>query len=559
MVDMLLVLLTGSFVVQVGADSHGGCAAGAKEFAQDPGVSTSGDVSYASLFSVSYHSTYKVVKYDPVLSKYKSSWPEASQRDTDIPDLVLYQCGTTKPTLSHNGISEHARFYEIPLKSIALPWTGVLPFVEMLSATEAISLIDLTYITSPCAQLLEMCTPGIHSSIYGANWSSSSQNAEVVFTDSFGTGWSNSSRDVVFDVSLDAGILHRAEWLKFMAVFFNEEKAAADIFSRIEADYKALEKEGAELKAAHGGPKTVAWVTWAGCVDVACDGITPGEWVQKADGNWCKCGSFYSFSNTHFRRDATQGAGGRLLPMPSSSPAGCTFKTNSDGSQTYECDGTQLQHVLELLSSADVVFDETYVANHATYTLDDFASNFVLSNFSGKLSAMTNEAVYRIDAFISDAREDSGSVGNSWFEGMPSQPQQLLSDMMKALWGKAFKGKCEMKFFRHLHSAESQTINKHTDCPAHSPSGAHKCDEIHAMEKEVPQCATPPTTTTTTTTQAPTTQAPVTQAPSTSDAGSDDTVTSDSTASGGNRIALGLGLGLGLGLPVLHCMLPMSL
>ena len=42
-------------------------------------------------------------------------------------------------------------------------------------------------------------------------------------TNSWGTGASNTDKDVVMAASLDAGLLHSAEWIKFISLFFNAE------------------------------------------------------------------------------------------------------------------------------------------------------------------------------------------------------------------------------------------------------------------------------------------------------------------------------------------------
>ena len=126
-------------------------------------------------------------------------------------------------------------------------------------------------------------------------------------------------------------------------------------------------------------------------------------------------------------------------------------------------------YLLDILSSDYRFF--ILLTCSSPYSLDDFSKNFGVSSYSGTLSAMTNTAIYRVDNHISDPKEDSGKVGNAWYEQMPSQPQHLLSDMMHALWGSAFDGPCDKKFIRHLHSGQQQTINKHSDCPAHSPAG----------------------------------------------------------------------------------------
>lgn len=39
--------------------------------------------------------------------------------------------------------------------------------------------------------------------------------------------------------TLPPGVLNRAEWVKFVALFFNQERAASDIFAAIKAEYEA--------------------------------------------------------------------------------------------------------------------------------------------------------------------------------------------------------------------------------------------------------------------------------------------------------------------------------
>eukprot|EP00971_Amphidinium_carterae_P142986 2832788-Amphidinium_carterae.1 len=88
----------------------------------------------------------------------------------------------------------------------------------------------------------------------------------------------------------------------------------------------------------------------------------------------------------------------------------------------------------ELLGGADVIIDESYVANHGPYTLNDFVSTIEVDD-PVNFGAMQNEAVNRIDGSVSDPSDDSEEVGSNWFEQMPTQPQELLSDMMHAIWG----------------------------------------------------------------------------------------------------------------------------
>lgn len=498
------------------------CPPNAAPFIRPEGITDGETVQFANAFTVTYYSTYKVIKYNAALTELRSGWPNPVLRGQAPPDLVLYECGTTQPTTSFNDVSEDAWFFSVPISKLAFYGTNPVHFFEMLSVTEAIILHDLTYTGSPCMQLLEVCTPGLHASSSSSDWVPLAMDADAVFTDAWGGGASNTTKDVVFAMSVDSGILPRAEWIRFVALFFNLEVTAGEIFRKVVADYRSLQSEADRLAAARvTGVPSVAWVTHQGCSDVVCDGVTPGSWRQKADGNWCRCGMFYLFSNSLFKRDITQDAGARLLPMPGQAADGCTLTTNSDGSGTYECNQDGLEHYLQHLASADVIIDETYRLNHADYTLDDFISSFSLGGSSVTLKAREAQAVYRVDGSVSDPNPWTGHVGSGWFEQMPAQPQTLLSDLMHALYGDAFAGPCGLTYMRNLYSSQTRDPQEHSDCPLYDAGGSHDCAGIHAYEHQVHLCAIPAN-------------------PPASD-----------SDTGPDPLALGLGLGLGIPLVLL--------
>merc|ERR1712050_795322 len=125
---------------------------------------------------------------------------------------------------------------------------------EMLGVTEFIHAIDMTYISSPCTQLMEECVPSIHMEGGSAEFKAYHQsmtpsNGSVVFTDNFGTGYSDSTWDIEFMVSTDPGILNRAEWINFVAAFFNEELQSTEIFATIRSDYNAMKSLAIQLAA----------------------------------------------------------------------------------------------------------------------------------------------------------------------------------------------------------------------------------------------------------------------------------------------------------------------
>jgi len=446
------------------------CPVGAKSFPSSK--ANLGKINYADLFSITYYSNYKVIEYSPTLSSYNSGYhPEQSMKGKQIQPFVLYQCGITRrPTYSDVGISPSARFFEIPIQKAALGWGGPLPFFELLSMTEAINLIDLTYITSPCAQLLENCTTGIHMQNTNANWSSTAKKSDVVFTDSFGTGWAGLAKDIPFQISLDPGSLQRAEWIRFVAAFFNEEDKADQIFSQIQTDYQALKGEAQQLS-------TNSKTEWAGRKPKVA-------WITKTFGGDLK------INNAHYKMDFVEDAGGQMLSLPASSPNGCTFGSNTDGAKTLTCPGSGvgLSSFKTFLGQADVIIDESHVANHDP-TSFDFAATYSVTAQEIPALARNPPNIFRLEGMVSDSIGAAGEVGSSWYEQMPSQPQQLLADMMEAFWSNDFQSTCGVKFLRRVIRGQNQIQLGHHNCPYHRANGNHQCAAIHNHMHEVPKCS----------------------------------------------------------------------
>jgi len=462
---LLTTLVVG---LQLAATSGGPCPAGAKPF---PSHLEETKVSYANLFDISYYGTYKVVEYSATLSQYQSGHPDESMRGNPIPPLVLYQCGTTKPSGGDEGITtSEVRYIEIPVQKTSLGGVAPLPFLELLSVTETISTIDLTYISSPCIQLLEECIPGVHLAAGDEGWAGNASEADVVFTDSWGTGWAGPEKDIPFQISVDPGTLQRAEWVRFVGAFYNEEIKADEIFSRIDSDYQALKAMGQQLSTNPG-------TEWGGRQPQVA-------WVTKSwDGK-------FAISNAHYKRDFVQDAGARLVPMPAQAPADCTFSSNSDASKTLSCEatGTGLASLKSFLAEADVIIDEQYVANHVTDT-HDFAATYSVTAEDVPALARNPPNIFRLDGLIGDNVGAEGQVGNMWFELMPSQPQQFLAGLMEAIWSENFQSPCGTKFLRRAIQGQGQTVLGADDCPYHDQGGDHDCAAIHDHMHEAPQCA----------------------------------------------------------------------
>jgi hypothetical protein len=470
-------------------------------------------VDHANLFDITYYGTYKVITFSSTLAAYKSYHP--TKAGQPIPPIVLYQCGTEKPQHMQSDV----RFFEIPIQRATLAWGGALPFFEMLGLTKFIHAIDMTYISSPCAQLIEVCEPGIHMKGGSAEFKAYHQsmtpsNGSVVFTDSFGTGFSNSVWDVEFMVSVDPGILNRAEWVNFVAAFFNEELRGAQIFSTISSDYSALQSLALQL----ADDTTTEWggrqplVAWTDsqpetCVDPAtnCQSVAGAGWTQ-VNGNWCHCGVLYKMSTAHYKRDMVQDAGGRLVSMPSEAamPDGCSMATNTDGSQTLTCDPSGHQAFIKFLAEADVIFDESSIhggTDGYDTTAHNFEGSYGVTAAVVPALARNPRNIFRLDGSTSDARD--GTKGNNWHEASKAQPQQLLAGMMEALWGDSFQSPCGMKYLRRAIPGKGQEVLGHDDCPLNDEGGNHNCAAIHEHAHQIPLCKNGATVKLSTTPQTP--------------------------------------------------------
>jgi hypothetical protein len=276
-----------------------------------------------------------------------------------------------------------------------------------------------------------------------------------------------------------------------VAAFFNEEDKADEIFTQIQTDYNALKGMSHQLSTDSktewvGKKPKVAWIT--------------KSWDGKLQIN-----------NAHYKIDFVEDAGGQMVPLPAQTPEACTFDSNTDGAKTLTCPGdnaTALSSFKAFLAEADVIIDESYVANYDV-TAFDFAATYSVTAQEVPALARNPPNIFRLDGTISDNVGAEGQIGSMWFEQMPSQPQQLLAGMMEALWSSHFESSCGFKFLRRVLQGQAQTQLGHHDCPYHSADGNHNCTEIHNHMHEVPKCsqqANYEDLPTTTSSAAPTTQ-----------------------------------------------------
>lgn len=192
-------------------------------------------VEYAAGFRVEYHQHYKLVTVG-------QPWPGAQQEF----QYVLLQCGTPAPT-DREGIP----VIEIPARSLAALSTTYIPHLEKLGVLERLQAVDLgTRVYQP--QVREGLAAG-KIAVVGREGTLDRErllalSPDLVLTYSLGAAAAESlSRlaAVGLPVALngdyaEATPLGRAEWLKFIALFFNREAAATAEFARIRDRYAEL-------------------------------------------------------------------------------------------------------------------------------------------------------------------------------------------------------------------------------------------------------------------------------------------------------------------------------
>ncbi len=192
-------------------------------------------IEYAAGLSIEYHNAYKVVTI-------KTPWPGAAESM----EYALVQCGAPTP----EGFLDE-QIITVPAQSIITMSTTYLPALDELGLLDRlVGVDDTTYVSNPT--VLKMAEEGKLASIgYG-----SGVNVEKVLelapslVMTYGSGTPDydahpvllqAGQKVVINAEwMDTSPLGRAEWLKFIAVFFNKEAEAETLFAQTAQQYQEL-------------------------------------------------------------------------------------------------------------------------------------------------------------------------------------------------------------------------------------------------------------------------------------------------------------------------------
>lgn len=199
------------------------------------------DVEYAENFTVAYHGSYKVVT---VVEPSPGAPSET---------YVLLQCGASLPELPAELAA--ARVIEVPVATIHSESATHFPMLE------AIGMIDrLTGVSSAAYTTTEAVIAGATAGTIIEFAPTFTIDVETVIdgepalfmTGGFTTAEHGQLADAGIAVVanaewLEPTVLGRAEWVKYIALFFNQEGEAETAFDAIDAQYAATMAEVASL------------------------------------------------------------------------------------------------------------------------------------------------------------------------------------------------------------------------------------------------------------------------------------------------------------------------
>lgn len=204
----------------------------------------------ATGFSVEYFKNYKLVT---VLTPYRDAQEKFQ--------YVLVQCGTPAPTGHDN-----AQIIEVPIKSIVSMSSRYLPLLKALDLYDSLVGIDSAEgVYDP--EITQMAKDGKLTEVgTGAEVNieqAISLNPDLIMTYAGRQAQSNAHPKLLeagLKVAINAEYMEvtplgRAEWLKFVAVFFNQEAAATRHFDAMAAKYTEITK----IAAVTSQKPTVLW------------------------------------------------------------------------------------------------------------------------------------------------------------------------------------------------------------------------------------------------------------------------------------------------------------
>ena len=324
-------------------------------------------INYATGFTVKYHNNYKVVTV-------KNPWQDAKTNFK----YVLVQCGTPAP----KGFKEN-QIITVPVNTIASLSTTHLPHLAFLELVDKlVGVSNLKIVNTP--EVVEKIKAGKIVELGNNNVNVErllELNPDLITT--YGTGnQQTDNHPKLLEAGLKVAInaeymentpLGRSEWLKFTALFFNQEEKAEKIFRKISQNYQEI---AAKAQAIKKYPKVFTGFNFK------------GTWYAPG------CKSYVA----QYLADA----GAELLCVD-----------NVDGSIPLS-----FEDVFERAATADYWLN----VSQSWQNLNDIITE---DNRYGDFQAVKKGNVYNNNARLNE------NGGNDYWEGGISNPDVILADLIK--------------------------------------------------------------------------------------------------------------------------------
>ena len=230
-------------------------------------------INYANGFTVEYQNNYKIVTV-------KNPWQDAKTSFK----YVLVQCGTPAP----KGFKQD-QVITVPVNTVASLSTTHLPHLAKLELVDKlIGVSNLKIVNTP--KVVEKIKAGKIAEL-GNNNVNIERLLELApdLVTTYGTGNPQTdSHPKLLEAGLKVAInaeymentpLGRSEWLKFTALFFNQEEKAEKVFSRISKNYQEI---AAKTKAIKKRPKVFTGFNFKGTWYVPGCKSYPAQYLADA-------------------------------------------------------------------------------------------------------------------------------------------------------------------------------------------------------------------------------------------------------------------------------------
>ncbi|KAJ2160275.1 hypothetical protein GGF46_002387 [Coemansia sp. RSA 552] len=341
-------------------------------------------------------------------------------------NYVLYQCGTPAPAdanptpVSSSQVGNWTKVAAVPGAKVALDSAPASAIIELLGIQDAVSAsYKFLEVTSPCMQKRLDGLPRIEQN-FGTP-SARKRDANLVRRVSYdladsGLQWTfttygmSDPRSFAASPENASDMLGKAEWIKFIAAFFNKEAQANKIFSEIEARYNSA-RQGLQAKASK---KTVGFARYN---KVANGTVTswaidqPQSWLVQglADAGLAahsdRATGFADVSSFHKAI-----AGWDILVDLSMEPlphGGATIPQWKDIRSGYR---------LDALDGENESQAPAFLATNAIYRTDLISSYKNATDYNEHLQVQVDEL---LADFGKLAASESGATDTKWFRNLP--------------------------------------------------------------------------------------------------------------------------------------------